>query len=253
MSETATSLVILALMLVGVGIGLALRTALPGHHLSEDSKGTVTLVAGLVATLTALVLGLLVSAAEVSFETERSALNQIAAQIIVLDRMMAAYGPEAKVARERLRSSVLLRIDLIWPADGWRPAKAAFTSDTAFESVQAALRDLPPGTDVQKGLRTQALDTADRLAQARWLFLVQGEESAIPVLFMVALGLWLTAIFTSFSLFAPRHATTVAALFVGAASVTGAVFLILELGSPYGGAIRLSPEPMRIALEHLGR
>ena len=253
MQATTIALIVFGCMLAGVALGRSLQSALPDHHLSKDSKDAVTLAAGLVATLAALVLGLLVSTAAGSFNSENDELNQIAAQTILLDRMMAEYGPETREAREQLRRSVLARLALLWPKDGSRPPKASIAADADFEGMQANLRALSPRSEAQKGLQADAVKAALILAQTRWLLIVQEEEGSIPLLFIVVLTIWLAAIFASFSLFAPRNLTIAIALMIGALSVSGAVFLILELGSPYGGMIKLSSMPLRLVLEHLGK
>jgi membrane-bound ClpP family serine protease len=70
---------------------------------------------------------------------------------------------------------------------------------------------------------------------------------------LIVLLFWLTIIFTSFGLFAPRNATVVVSLLVSALSVSGAVFLILEMYSPYAGLIHVSSAPLRAALTHLSK
>ena len=71
--------------------------------------------------------------------------------------------------------------------------------------------------------------------------------------FLVVLVFWLTILFISFGLFAPPNATVIATLFVCALSVSGAIFLILELDQPFEGLIRISSAPLRNALAHLGQ
>ena len=90
---------------------------LPEHHLSAESKDVVKLAMGLIATMSALVLGLLIASAKSSFDAQSSELKQDATSIILLDRAMAHYGPEAKDARDLLRRSVVSAIDRMWPRD----------------------------------------------------------------------------------------------------------------------------------------
>ena len=98
-------------------VGMFLRNALPEHHLSAASKETVNLGIGLVATMSALVLGLLVSTAKTSYDTQGAELNQMSADVVFLDRLLAQYGPETKEARNTLRSNVVTFLDRLWSRD----------------------------------------------------------------------------------------------------------------------------------------
>jgi hypothetical protein len=72
---------------------------------------------GLIATITALVLGLLIATAKSSFETQDDAVKHTAARVLLLDHMLARYGPETKATRELLRRTVTSRLEAIWPED----------------------------------------------------------------------------------------------------------------------------------------
>ena len=82
MSAAVLSCLIFALTLGGVVLGALLRTTLPQHHLSKDSQDVVRLGVGLIATIAALVLGLLIAAAKGSFDTQSGQVKQITADII---------------------------------------------------------------------------------------------------------------------------------------------------------------------------
>src|SRR5207248_9963466 len=90
------------------------------------------------------------------------------------------------------------------------------------------------------------------LRQTRWL-LVEQTQSPIPIPFLVVLLFWLTVLHISFGMLAPRNATVVAVLLTCALSVSGAIFMILEMSHPLDGMIKVSSAPMRNALEHLGQ
>src|SRR5438067_3886284 len=122
MNTTFTSLMALACLIVAVLIGRILRRVLPEAHLSAESKDAVKLAMGLVATMSALILGLLVSSAKGSYDTERSEVIQMAAKVAFLNRVLVAYGPEAVEARARIRDSVEEGIRQIWPGEMQRPA-----------------------------------------------------------------------------------------------------------------------------------
>jgi hypothetical protein len=234
-------------------LGLLLQGLLPEHHLRDTSKDTVKVVAGMIATLAALVLGLLVGSAKSSFDATSTAITQGGAKVILLDRVLAAYGPETKKAREQLRGAVAAGIEMFWPEEkNVGSGMTAFERANAMEMIQANLRELTPATDAQRQLLSQAEQISNDMLQARWL-LIEQAQSTIPVPFLVVLLFWLTMLFLSFGLFAPRNATVIIVLLIGAMSVSGAIFIILEMNHPLRGMIKVSSAPMRKALEHLGQ
>ena len=253
MSPAAIAFVVLACVFGGALLGMLLSTVLPEHHLSEASKDVVKLVTGLIATLAALVLGLLVASAKSSFDTVNEGFRQSAARIILLDRTLAQYGPETKDDRELLRKSFAARIDQLFPKDRSQHSPLGAAEGTAaIEAFAQRLRALSPQTDAQRALQSRALEIRDSVAQARWLGFEE-EENTIPTPFLVVLILWLIVMFASFGLFAPRNAIAIAVLFLGALSLSGAIFLIEELNDPLGGFIAISRAPMDKALGYIGR
>ena len=237
----------------GVLLGMLLRSLLPDHHLSNDSKDTVKLGAGMIATLSALILGLLVSSAKGTFDTMNSEITQSAAKIILLDRVLANYGPEARDVREQLRRVVAAGIESTWPEKQTGVSGvAALERGNGMELLQLKLREFTPATDTQRQLMTQAQQISNELLQSRWLFIEQ-TQNALPKPFLVILLFWLTMLHVSFGLFAPRNPTVIIVLLVCALSVSGAIFLILEMNHPMSGFIKVSSAPMLKALEHLGQ
>jgi hypothetical protein len=252
-SSLAIGLISAGCIFGGALLGLLLQGLLPEHHLRDTSKDTVKLVAGMIATLAALVLGLLVGSAKSSFDATSTAITQGGAKIILLDRVLAAYGPETKDAREKLRGAVAAGIEMFWPEEkNAGSGMTAFERANAMEMIQAKLRSLTPATDAQRQLLSQAEQISNDMLQARWL-LIEQAQSTIPVPFLVVLLFWLTMLFLSFGLFAPRNATVIIVLLIGAVSVSGAIFIILEMNHPLRGMIKVSSAPMRKALEHLGQ
>jgi CDP-diglyceride synthetase len=252
MSPIAIAFVVLACVFGGALFGMFLGMVLPEHHLSEPSKDVVKLVTGLIATLAALVLGLLVASSKSSFDTANEGFRQSAAKVILLDRTLAQYGPETKDVREMLRKGFAARIDQLLPKDHSQHASLGAAQGTAaVEGFAQKLRALSPQTDVQRALQSRALEIIDSVAQARWME-IEEQENAIPTPFLVVLILWLAVMFASFGLFAPRNAIAVTALFLGALSLSGAIFLIEELNNPLGGFISISRAPMDRALGFIG-
>lgn len=251
MSPTAIAAIVFACTFGGALAGIRLRAALPEHHLDEKSKDTVNLGIGLIATMTALVLGLVTASAKSSFDALDSAVKQTASEVLALDRALARYGPETGEIRAGVREAVEVRVERIWPDGAPGPARIdPSESIHGAEALTDRIAALSPQTDAQSRLRARALDLAEAVMEASWGALV-GSGSSVPPVFLAILLFWLTVTFTSFGLFAPRHATVIAVLFVCALSVAGAVFLVLELDGAFEGVIRVSPEPLRLAQERL--
>jgi hypothetical protein len=251
MSSIAISSITFACVFGGALAGIYIQRALPEHHLSKDTKDAVKLGMGLVGTMTALILGLLVSSAKSSFDVQNTELTEMSAKVIVLDRVLAHYGPETKEARGLLREAVAGILERTWPQSGAGASQLGVppaVGETFYEKIQ----QLTPKDDAQRSLQSQALSVAMSLGQTRWLMFEQGTTSVSRPL-LVLLVFWLTLTFMSFGLFAPANATVVASLFVSAFSVSGAVLLILEMYSPYAGMIQISSAPLRAALAHLGQ
>jgi hypothetical protein len=232
--------------------GIALRRILPEHHLSAESKDVVKLGIALIATMSALVLSLLLSSAKTSFDARNAELAQMAANVALLDRLLAHLGPQAQPARQSLRGSFEAALTQIWPDENFRPTKLA-PADTAPEAIYEMVQALSPQNELQRSLQSQALATMTGLVQARRLLAAQATENPIPLPFLVVLVFWLCIIFASFGLYAPLNLTVVATLGVCALSVAGAIFLILELAMPFAGVIRVSSAPLAAALAQLGR
>jgi Protein of unknown function (DUF4239) len=244
------SLIVFACVFGGALLGILLHAVLPQHHLSAESKDIVKLGMGLVGTMDALVLGLLVASAKGSYDTQSAEMTQLTANVALLDRMLAHYGPEAKESRDLLRETVIRVVSQIW-ADG-ASAGAASPQSAGGEVLYDKIQALSPKNDTQRSLQSQALSIAMDTGKLRQLMFAQGTISvSIPLL--VVLVLWLTVIFISFGLFAPFNATVVSSLFVSALSVSGAIFLILDMYTPYTGVIAISSAPLHTALAQLGQ
>jgi len=237
----------------GLLFGMVLRTVLPEHHLTAESKDAVKLGTGMVSMLAALVLGLLIASAKGTFDMMNTELTQTGAKIILLDRVMAQYGPETGEARDFLRRSVASAVRRIWPEETKAVAVGAIESLDPNEMLQDRLRQLSPHNDPQRSLQSQALNLSFDIAQARALLSEQVSQSSLPVPFLVILVFWLTIIFASFGLFAPRNTTVIIVLFVCAISASAALFMIVELDRPYSGIIKISSAPLHDALAHLGK
>jgi Na+/H+ antiporter NhaC len=251
MSSIAISSIVFACVFGGAILGMSIRAILPQHHSSSDSKDVVKLGMGTVATLSALVLGLLIASAKGSYDAQSTELTQMSAKVILLDRILAHYGPETKETRDLLRGSVARILDQMWSKRHTSTSPLEAPSGGA-EILLDKIQELTPKDDRQRSLQSQALSIVLDLGQTRWLQYSQVATSvSMPLL--VVLVFWLTTIFISFGLFAPANVTVFSGLLVSALSVTAAILLILELYTPYSGLIQISSAPLRDALTQLGR
>ena len=190
---------------------MLLRTMLPEEHLSTDTKDVVMLGVALIATMAALVLGLLIASAKNTYDTRSSQLLQVSADIILLDRVLAHYGAETKDARATLQSSVVAAMEQFWPANRDRPATIDRRA-SSVESLYDKIQQLSPQSEAQRSLQNQALTMALDLGRTRVLLFAKLDNS-IPVPFLVVLVFWLCIIFASFGLFAPKNGSVIAAFF----------------------------------------
>jgi hypothetical protein len=250
MSPAVLSCLIFALTIGGIVLGALLRTTLPQHHLSKESQDVVRLGAGLVATMAALVLGLLIAAAKGSFDTQSGQVRQVTADIILLDALLEQYGPDAQPIRVEMRSVIGPLADRLWHE---KPVAAAapFAMNAKAENVYIAIQALSPKNDLQRSLQARAAQVSTDLAQTRLLLFVES-DSAIPAPFIAILAFWLIIIFASFSLFAALNVTVFSFLSLFALSASCAIFLILELSEPFTGLLMISSAPLRNALGALG-
>ena len=232
----------------GALIGVGLRKALPEHHLADDTKDVVRLGTGLIGTIAALVLGLLIASANSSYQTQSGQVQRLTADVILLDNLLAQYGPEAQRARALMRQSLGLMVERIWrEGSSASAAQAPFRSTVAGEEAFSNIQQLSAQSDVQRLLKSRAVELSVDVAQTR-LLLLQQAGSSIPTPFLAILIFWLAMIFASFGLFSRLNAVAAVALFIFAMSASGAIFLIVELGQPFSGLMQISSAPLRNAL-----
>ena len=253
MNSMTMGLMVFACVFGGALFGLYLSTKVAAHHLSADSKDAMKMALGVIGTLAALVLGLLLASAKSSFDAKSNGIHQVSADLVLLDRALARYGPETRDARDLLRKSIAAVIQRVWPEEGLQVAKFdTIEAAAGLEAVEDRVRDLSPGTDAQRGFQSRALSIISEIAQERVLML-ERTKTTIPTPFLIVVVWWFTIIFACLSLFAPRNPLVMAIMFACALSVSAAIVLILELDSPYQGVIRLSSAPLRNALAHIGQ
>jgi hypothetical protein len=245
--------IVFVCVLGGAFFGMYLEGVLPKHHLSDKSKEVIRVAMGMLATLSALVVGLLIVSANTAFETKSNEMRRVAANAIVLDRMMAEYGQETREARDLLRQAIMAKVQAIWPdgeASKLRPE--TISEGRAGEAILHKLLELTPQNDAQRWIKSQVLQLAGEIILMRSLVAEQ-TGSSLQWPFLTILVFWLTVIFVSFGLFAPRNGSVLAVLFVCALSIAASIYLIVEMDQPYGGVIKLSNAPLASLVDQLGQ
>lgn len=252
MDSLSIALVMFACVFTSTLVAMWLARSLPDRHYTSESKEVIKMGLGVIGTLTALVLGLLVSATKGTYDAQSGTVKELAAQMAMIDRVLARYGPEASEARARLRTLVQTALDQVWPKDGHAkvdlsggPSRNA--GDNLFEAVSA----LEPKTDAQRLLKGRALDLIVGMGQLRQRLVVNSEGS-LPGVLLVMLGIWQAVLFAGFGMLAPRNGVALVVLAVCMLSVSGALFLVMELDKPFDGMVRVSDAPLRLVLSHLG-
>jgi hypothetical protein len=251
MNDLLISLLVFAVIFGGALIGAAVRPLLSEGHFQPDSKDVVKMATGLIGTLAALVLGLLIASAKTSFDQKTSQVRQLTATIILLDDLLAQYGPEAVAVRNRLRQSIQPLANRIWHEEGISAGNPAhFESSAQSSAFENELEGLSPKNDAQRALQSRAVQAFTEGAQTRLQLFTQTGGS-IPVPFLIILIFWLSAIFVSFTLFAQTNLVVTTSLLVCALSFACAIFLILELDNPFTGLMGISSATLRTALSPL--
>lgn len=223
-------------LFLAVWFGSYTRRHLPESHLSPDTKDTVKIAMGLVATMSALLLGLLVSSTQDSYKTVQTQVVTLGAKISFMDRLLSLYGPEAATLQASVRQLTKATVQQMWNSLGQPSA----INQEAGNSLYVALLELKPQSELQQNLKTQGIATFLEVGQLRTVMQVQSQKTMTWPL-LIAVVFWLIVIFFSFSLFAPDNKTASFSLMVSALSVAVAIFLIMELNQPFHGLIRISP------------
>ena len=235
--------------------GFFIQKYLPSHHLSKESQESVKVGAGLIATMAALILGLLVSSSKGTFDRVNALVNETAADVITIDRSLADLGPEAAPARVALREQVASVLTSVWPEDvksvpGGSKAYMQHARARVIPFVKI-ISGLPTGDVAAQEYKSSALRIAADLAAKRSLISVES-TSRLPTPLVVIPIFWITFLTFVYGLFAPRNATVTLVLFFCAVSIAGAIYLICEMSTPLDGSIKVPCQPFRTALEMIG-
>jgi hypothetical protein len=252
MSSLAVSGIVFACISGGAIFGMILRAFVPEKHLNPETKDLIKLGMGLIGTMAALVLGLVIASAKSSYDTQRNGLAQLSGEVIFLDRILAHYGSETDEIRKMLQDAVDDTLKRGWPSEYPQSGHTEARSGTEgkYEEIAEKIQKLTPKNDAQRALQAQAIKTFSDIAQTRWVLFTQ-KGSSIPTPFLVVMVSWLTLILASFALVAPPKPVVLVTLLICALVASSAIFLILELDRPLDGLLQISSDPLRNALKQM--
>lgn len=232
-------------------LGMVISRRMPAHHLSAEAKATVSVSIAVVGTMTALVIGFLISNANTAFNARNATVSLLSSNISQLDALLRRYGPETESIRENLQHFAAMKFEDLFADDpAGKPKVDNLVTAKVFDKVEDQIVALKPADDRQKWLSGEALRLAAGVRAARSQ-LVQQNVNSLPLPFVGVVVLWLIVVFGSFGVFAPRNATTVVALFFSVLAVSMALKLVLDLDNPFDRGIRLTPPPIRMSPEPL--
>lgn len=250
MTALLIGLLVFGLVYGGALVGILLQKKVPADHRDRQSKEVVQLVMGLIATMAALVLSLLIASTHTYYDTQQEEMQKLARDVVLLDEALARFGPETKAVRQTLRDDVVAATQAISPEEGVGSANVApgGHKQHLFELVQS----LQPKTSAQQFDQSKSVELMTAIASTRLLIHEQA-TNAVPAALVVVMVSWLTLLFVGFGLFARVNATVLVSIGFGAFSVAAAIFLILDMSHPYRGLIHVSSAPIIGALEQINR
>ena len=251
MNSVEISILVFILVFGGALLGLHFSPFLSAGELKEDTKLHVRTGVGLLTSMFALLLSLQLSSGKTTFDNQEQDVALLASKAVMLDRILAHYGPEAQNARESLRTNVIDLLERVWPKERSEASTWAPENKGGVECYNK-IEDLSPKDEEQRSERTEALKMAVEMGQMRWKSASRVTSSTAIPLFIVEIA-WATIIFVSFGLLAPRNMIVIVSLAVCAAAVSGGFFLIVEMNTPFSGLLHVSSAPLREALKYLAQ
>jgi len=219
------------------------------RHRNDDTHNVIRLAANIFVVTTSLVLGLMLNSAKNTFEAVDHNVHVFATDLVLLDRSLRNYGPEASDARRQLASYVRQAVAGTWPVQG-TPVLDDRAAERLLDDVRVALLAIRPSDPVRFELWREAHTNLQNVVKGRWV-LIEQSEGTIPTALLVVVVAWLMLIFGSFGYRAPRNVVVLATFVVAAFLLSAAVYLILDMGSPFSGPIQISPEPLMRVKEQL--
>lgn len=249
MNEARIAIFVFACLLVASLGALFSYQRLPEHQRQDDTQTIVRLIANIFVVMTSLVLGLMISSAKGRFDAINRDVHTYATDLILLDRMLVLYGPEAAETRGKLRLYAERAANGQWTTNGELSDK---TSEGLLNEVGVAIRALAPSSAPQLPVWNDIREQYRKVLALRWS-LVEQAEGSIPRPLVLMLIAWLVLIFATFGFRAPRNAIIVITFVAAAALIGGAIYLIVDMDEPFEGPIQISSAPLQRALTEMRR
>ena len=238
--------------LTGASLGvLLLHGKLPAHHRHDETQNTVRLVTNIFVVMTSLVLGLMVNSAKTRFEGINRDVHAFATDLILLDRMLRQYGPDANDTRQRLVAYVKRAADGRWTT-GDPVHTSDVTSEQLLNDVGSSLRALSPSNDTQRSIWNDARDQYRKALELRWT-LVEQAEGSIPTPLLGMVIAWLVLVFGSFGYRAPCNLVVVISFVAASALISCALYLIVDMDEPFKGPIQISSAPLQRVMAEISK
>ncbi|MDR3539078.1 MAG: hypothetical protein P4L71_21470 [Acetobacteraceae bacterium] len=251
MTVIIVSLLVSACIFAGGLVGMGLHRVLPASHMTRETQDVIRLGTGMLSVLASLVLGLLIATAKSSYDATDQAVRNYAAELSLLNEVLRDYGGAAKAPRDVLASYTQRFLRDGWPPDGQPTARLEDeTARQLLEHVRETIRALTPADKAQASLQDHAGEITMGLLRQRWLLINQQGPTVQRVVLGVLVS-WVTVIFVSFGLNAPRNGSVVAMFLFCSLAIGGSVFLILEMDQPLDGVMRVSSWPVEDAISHM--
>ena len=256
MDSLTASLLTFFCCFVGYAAGQWLSRFLPEHHYQQsDARDVLKSATGMIATLVALVLGLLVSSAKTTFDRTTDAMNDGGAKLVQIDRLLHKFGPETAPARKNLRRLVNEVVTRIEEPNANMRERLKLNESNPENSLDTQLANpieaLVPQNEQQTRLVKRLGDLLSNLSDNRWV-MIERATNKLPFAFLILLFFWLATLFAGFGILSPRNLTIDCAFIICALSMAGAVYLIIEMNEPLDGTVRVSADPLKTALSVMG-
>ncbi len=247
MGSTYIAAVTFACACAGAAVGFLIRRRLREHHLTAASQEVLKLTLGVVATLAALVLGLLVGGTKQFYDAKVNEVRTFVVNIALLDRSMSHYEPSLLAERRQLSDFTRTMIGGLWGG-------GQTTSNTdllaSMDRIRETLRRLEPQSEAQKIAHARLMGLTDTLMLSGSK-LIETDDAEIPGPLFGVVDAWLAVIFLGFGVFAPTNRVTVLAIGTSAVAVSMAVFLVVEMNSAFDGLIKIPSRMMEQVLDQI--
>jgi hypothetical protein len=250
MKSILISSIVFVVVFGGALAGIGFQRVVPENQLGPEAKDVIRLATGLLVTMTALVLGMLVSTANSSYQDRKNELAEMGSNFVLVDGLLASYGPDAQAIRGELRGLAEIGLERIWPSQGSQASQLRPENNGHFFYDQLQL--LAPKDDTQVAAKGAAISAAANLRHTYWLMFLRTEQSSLSFPLLAVVVSWLTFIFISFGLFAPPTRAVLVTMVACALAVSAAVFIIMAMYTPFSGVMKISSSPIRDALSLMG-